>query len=221
MTSKISIPIAAALAVFALASCSSDKGKSKETADSGSHESHDSSNGHKKFSDRISASVKHPETHRSSFEKQALASRDSDLQAKSFHTKDYAGKTASESMDKKFTSKEFTGSDKKDKELDKKDDHYNKSFAGAEKTDNLGAKEFDASKSKSKMADQTSHDAVKAATEGSKSFNGRSKSYSTKSDSVTTNALNTAVDKSAKNKKIDPGKPAYSEDEVRALLNKG
>jgi hypothetical protein len=71
--------------------------------------------------------------------------------------------------------------------------------------------------SESHLAEQKNHDEGRMSHDTSKSFSGSSESYQTHGDAIGSHATQNAQ----KSKGVQTGKPSYSEDEVRALLNKG
>jgi hypothetical protein len=142
--------------------------------------------------------------HRSSFEKQAQeAEKNKTVKTGLFHTGgDYHTKMVSEATtDKKFHGKEFAQSGKKDTQL-------NKTFHNTKESDPMASKNFKTTES---------HQFEKKAHDDGRMFAGNDKTFATKSDVRAANAAT----KTQKPKIIENGKPGYTEDEVRAMLNKG
>lgn len=194
MTSKPAILAATLAASLFLPACSSDKKSSGD--DTGP-----------KYAQRSSKS-NWSDKHRSSFEKQAgKAEKTKSVKTGSFHTSNYTAAKSAGGMDKQYRSKDYSQGDKKDKS-------FEKSYSGT-KESKLGSEQYKTSGSH--LADQKSHDEGRMNHDAGKSFSSGSESYKTNSDAIGSKASQNAQ----KSKGVQTGKPSYTEDEVRGLLNKG
>ena len=182
-----------ALAGVSLCACSSsDSGSKKSSSETGP-----------KYAERSKKSNWSPK-HRSTFEKQAQeAEKNKTVKAGSFHTgrNFHTNEVSSSTTDKKYKGKDFAQSDKKNSS-------FEKSYQGANEKNRMGSESFKTSESS--MNDKKS-------SQSGREFSGSSQTFKTKDDTQAANAGK----KPQEPKIIENRKPGYTEDEVRAMLNKG
>jgi len=209
--------VTALVAAAGLCACSSthsdsdSKSKSDSASSGSSSGSASRSDSHSKEDPNIGKrlaqrlSIKEWNTkHRSQFEKQAQeAEKNKSVKTGIFHTGgDYHTKTASSAMtDKKYHGKEFAQSDKKN-------GSFEKSFQGSGEKNHMASESYKTAESH--FGDKKSH-------ENGREFSGGSEVFKTKSDVQAANA----GAKAKEPKIIENRKPGYTEEEVRAMLNKG
>lgn len=185
--------LALIFAAAALCACSSSDSKGKSRDDTGP-----------KYAQRSSRS-NWSDKHRSSFEKQAeKQEKTKGVKTNSFHTQEYTNTKSAGGMNKKYHSKDFSQSDKKDSSLEK-------SFSGAKQESHLGSEQYKTSESR--FDNQKNQDSGRMEHDSGKSYTESSRSYRTGTDAVGTTALQHV-------QKSKSSKGSYTEEEVRALLNK-